>query len=357
MLECEYRTDAGDEQAFNDAFTLADAAESLGWDEVWLAERHFASRERLESGGTTGGVPSFASAPLILASALAARTERVRIGIAVSVLPLSHPVRLAEEVATLDLISRGRLDFGVGRSGFATSYKGYSIPYEESRQRFHECLDILLAAWTQDTFSYEGEHYTFDDVSLVPKPYQKPHPPVRIAATTTDTFPQVGQMGYPIFVGLRGTDVPETARHVQIYQEAWQRAGHPGKGDIYLRIPVYVAETAEQAYEEPRESTLQSYRRLADSYARSAADAGTTTSEERAQRGDRLAHAGYDELLKNRLAYGTPDAVSERLREIRDELGLSGFIVEPNVGGSIPRECVYRSVRLFAEEVAPSLRE
>jgi alkanesulfonate monooxygenase SsuD/methylene tetrahydromethanopterin reductase-like flavin-dependent oxidoreductase (luciferase family) len=355
MLECEYRTDATDEEAFADAFKLANTAESLGWDEVWLAERHFASPASLEAGGT-GGVPSFASAPLILASALAARTERVRIGIAVSVLPLSHPVRLAEEVATLDWISRGRLDFGVGRSGFATSYKGYAVPYEESRQRFHECLEILEAAWTLDTFSYHGDHYVFDDVSLTPKPRQKPHPPIRIAATTTDTFPQVGEMGYPIFVGLRGTDVPETARHIEIYRDAWRKAGHSGDGDIYLRIPVFVGETEEQAYEEPRASTLLSYRRLADSYARSAADAGTTTSEERAQRGDRLAHAGYDELLRNRLAYGTPDAVTKRLQEIRDQLGLSGFIVEPNVGGGIPRESVYRSVELFAKEVAPALR-
>ena len=355
MLECEYRTDAGDEQAFKDAFSLADAAERLGWDEVWLAERHFASAARLEA-GSSGGVPSFASAPLIMASAIAGRTSRLHIGIAVSVLPLSHPVRLAEEVATLDQISHGRLDFGVGRSGFATAYKGYSIPYEESRQRFHECLEILEQAWTQESFSYSGEHYVFDDVALVPKPVQKPYPPIRIAATTTDTFPQVGEAGYPIFVGLRGTDVPETARHLAIYRDAWHRAGHPGDGDVYLRIPVYVAETAEAAYDEPRESTLQSYRRLADSYARSASDAGVTSSEERAARGDRLHSAGYDELLRNRLAYGTPETVSQRLQQIRDELGLTGFIVEPNVGGSIPRDRVMRSVTLFAKEVAPSLR-
>jgi alkanesulfonate monooxygenase SsuD/methylene tetrahydromethanopterin reductase-like flavin-dependent oxidoreductase (luciferase family) len=292
----------------------------------------------------------------MFASALAARTKRVRIGIAVSVLPLSHPVRLAEEVATLDQISKGRLNFGIGRSGFATSYSGYNIPYGESRERFQECLDILRLAWTQDTFSYAGEHYNFEDVSLTPKPFQKPYPPLRMAATTHDTFPIVGEMGFPIFVGLRGTDVPETARNVATYREAWKAAGHPGEGDVYLRIPVYVAATAEAAMEEPQVSTLQSYRRLAESYAKSAYTEGTNTTEERAERGERLLGAGYEELLRNRLAYGTPDTVVRRMLELRDDIGLSGFVVEPNVGGSIPRAKVFESVRLLATEVAPALR-
>ena len=356
MLECETRSNATEDEAFAEAFALAGMADEVGFDGVWLAERHFSSPERIQS-GAGGGVASFASAPLILASALGARTSHVRVGIAVSVLPLSHPIRLAEEVATLDHVCGGRLDFGIGRSGFATAYAGYGVPYEESRERFQECLDILLAAWTQETFSYSGKHYQFHDVCLVPKPLQRPYPPVRIAATTQDTFPLVGQAGYPIFVGLRGTDVPQTAEHLRVYRDAWRQAGHPDMGDADLRIPVYVAETEKAAYEEPRASTLQSYRRLAESYARSATAAGAQLSEDRAVRGERLADTGYDELLRNRLAYGTPDMVAERLAALRDEMGLSGFIIEPNVGGGISRERVSRSVELFAREVAPRLRE
>jgi alkanesulfonate monooxygenase SsuD/methylene tetrahydromethanopterin reductase-like flavin-dependent oxidoreductase (luciferase family) len=355
MMECEYRPGATDDTAFDEAFTLAAAAEELGYDTIWLAERHFASPERI-SGGSGGGVPSFASAPLMFASALAARTSRVRIGIAVSVLPLAHPVKLAEEVATLDQISRGRLDFGIGRSGFATAYAGYAVPYGESRERFQECLDILRAAWTQDSFSYSGEHYQFEDVALVPKPYQKPYPPLRMAATTPDTFPIVGEMGFPIFVGLRGTDVPETARNVATYREAWHAAGHPGDGDVYLRIPVYVAATEDAALEEPRASTMQSYKRLAESYVKSAGTTGTVAAEGRAARGESMLAAGYDELLRNRLAYGTPEMVATRLKQLRDDIGLSGFVIEPNVGGSIPRPQVFESVRLIATEVAPALR-
>jgi alkanesulfonate monooxygenase SsuD/methylene tetrahydromethanopterin reductase-like flavin-dependent oxidoreductase (luciferase family) len=355
MLECEYRPDTGDAQAFSEAFSLADHAERTGWDAVWLAERHFSSPERIAR-GTGGGVPSFASAPLILANALAKTTQRVRIGIAVSVLPLSHPVRLAEEVATLDHVSGGRLDFGIGRSGFATSYAGYGIDYGESRGRFNECLDILRLAWTQESFSYEGEYFNYSDVSVVPKPLQQPYPPLRVAATTNDTFPVVGEMGVPIFIGLRGTDLDDNKRHLALYREAWRDAGHPGDGDVYLRIPVYVGDTADAAYNDPMASTMQSYQRLAESYANSAEVSGARTSEERAARGVSLANTGYDALLENRLAYGTPDVVTRRLSDLRDDLGLTGFVVEPNVGGGIARDKVFRSVQLFAEQVAPALR-
>jgi alkanesulfonate monooxygenase SsuD/methylene tetrahydromethanopterin reductase-like flavin-dependent oxidoreductase (luciferase family) len=125
---------------------------------------------------------------------------------------------------------------------------------------------------------------------------------------------------------------------------------------VYLRIPVYVGATMEAALEEPRASTLNSYKRLAQSYANSATSEGAKMAEDRAVRGERLAHADYDELLRNRLAYGTPDVVAARLRDIGEQLGLSGFIIEPNVGGGIPRELVFASVQRFAREVAPQLR-
>jgi alkanesulfonate monooxygenase SsuD/methylene tetrahydromethanopterin reductase-like flavin-dependent oxidoreductase (luciferase family) len=355
VMECDYRAGATQEEAFDEAFELAEASEEWGLDGVWLAERHFAApRGELDPMGT--GIPSIVSAPLIIATAIAARTRRLRVGIAVNVLPLCHPIRIAEEAATLDQISKGRFDFGVGRSGFPRAYEGYGIPYAESRERFQESLAIILKAWMQERFSYEGKYYAFHDLCVIPKPYQKPHPPVRVAATTRETFPQVGAMGYPIFIGLRGFDVTEAMHHLSVYRQAWREAGHPGQGDVFLRIPVYVAETAERARSEPQTSTLQSYRRLAENFAKSAGAAGTTRSEEREERAERLAQAGYDELLRGRLAYGTPEAVAERLRALRETLGLSGVIIEPNVGGHIPRDLVLRSIRLFAQEVAPRLR-
>jgi alkanesulfonate monooxygenase SsuD/methylene tetrahydromethanopterin reductase-like flavin-dependent oxidoreductase (luciferase family) len=355
VMECDYREGATQEQAFDEAFQMVETAEALGLDGVWLAERHFAARRGpLDAQGT--GIPSIVSAPLTLASAIAARTHRLRVGIAVNVLPLCHPIRIAEEAATVDQISKGRLDFGVGRSGFPRAYEGYGIPYGESRERFQEYLDIILKAWTEDQFSYTGKYHTFQNLSVLPKPYQQPHPPVRVAATTKETFPQVGRMGYPIFIGLRGFDVLEGTHHLHAYRQAWREAGHPGHGDVFLRIPIYVAETPERARSEPEYSTLRSYRRLAETFGRSAGAAGTTTSEERLERAERLSAVGYDDLLRGRLAYGTPEMVAARLQELQKTLGLSGVIMEPNVGGHIPPDLVLRSVRLFGQEVAPRLR-
>src|SRR5881296_3953713 len=174
--------------AFDESLAQMKAAEELGLDAVWLAEIHF-QKDR-----------SVLSSPLVVAAALAACTRRIKIGIAVQVLPLSHPLRLAEDVATVDHLSKGRLEFGIGRSGLPGHYQGFNIPYSESRDRFLETLDILIKAWTQDRFSYAGKHFHFRDVCVMPKPLQKPHPPLRVAATTQETYPLVGRMGLPLFV-------------------------------------------------------------------------------------------------------------------------------------------------------------
>jgi alkanesulfonate monooxygenase SsuD/methylene tetrahydromethanopterin reductase-like flavin-dependent oxidoreductase (luciferase family) len=355
IMECDYRYGNTLAESFDEAFSVVDAAESGGLDGVWLAERHFAApRNPLDP--MAGGIPSIVSAPLIMASAIAARTEMIRIGCAVAVLPLLHPVRMAEEAATVDQISKGRFDFGVGRSGFARSYQGYNIPYEESRERFQESLDVILNAWTHERFSHKGKFFEYNDVCVLPKPYQQPYPPVRIAATTKETFPRTGAQGYHIFVGLRGLDRPDLAQNLREYQRAWKEAGHEGEGDVFLRIPIYVAETEEKAHSEPEESTWRAYRRLAETFGRSASDSGATPDEERTERYQRLSTITYDDLLRDRLAYGTPGSVAKQLKEITDELQLSGIIAETNVGGLIPLDRVKNSIRLFAEEVVPQLR-
>ena len=138
-----------DADAFDQAFELVDGAERWGLDAMWLAELHFDPARAV------------LSAPLCVASAIAARTRRMRIGIAVQVLPLCHPLRLAEEAATVDQLSRGRLILGVGRSGVAATYEAYGVPYAESRDRFAEVLDIVQLAWTQDSVSYQGRFHRF----------------------------------------------------------------------------------------------------------------------------------------------------------------------------------------------------
>jgi alkanesulfonate monooxygenase SsuD/methylene tetrahydromethanopterin reductase-like flavin-dependent oxidoreductase (luciferase family) len=355
VMECDYREGRTQEEAFAEALSVADIAEESGIDGVWLAERHFAAPRR-PTDPMGAGIPSIASVPLVLAAAIAGRTRRVRIATGVSVLPLCHPIRTAEEAATVDQVSQGRLDFGVGRSGFPRAYAGYGVPYEESRERFQESLEVILKAWKLERFSHSGKYFTFKDLSVVPRPYQKPHPPIWVAATTQDTFPLVGRMGFSLVTGLRGFDIPQLKEHLAAYRAGRAEAGHAGKGNVFVRIPVYVAETAAQARSEPEESTVRSYRRLAENFAASIGEAGTTASEERARRAEGLAQVTYDELLRDRLAYGTPDVVVDRLRQLEAELGLSGVVMEPNVGGRIPLPQVLRSIRLYTSEVAPRLK-
>ena len=162
-LFTEFQCPAGmsEATAFDESMAQMHAAEALGFDAVWLGEIHF-QKDR-----------SVLASPLVVASAIAASTRRVKIGIAVQVLPLSHPLHLAEDVATVDHLSRGRLDFGVGRSGLPGHYTGFNIPYEESRDRFFETLEIMQKAWTLERFTHEGRHFQFRDVCVLPKPYQK----------------------------------------------------------------------------------------------------------------------------------------------------------------------------------------
>ena len=346
MMECDYREERSQEQAFDDVFATAGNAEEWGFDGVWLAERHFAPP------GGIRPVPSVVASPLIIAAAIAARTSRIRVGTAVLVLPLGHPVRMAEEVATIDNISQGRLDLGIGRSGLPWSYTGYDIPYSESRERFTEFFEVMQLAWTQEQFSYEGKYYTFQDVCLVPKPYQKPHPPLRYAATSRDTFAAMGKLGIPIFVGIGRSTVSELGEAISEYRQAWKGAGHSGEGDVMLRIGAYVAEDPERALSEPRESTLFFYNTMGGA----PAQAPQSAVDEQSPSVSRApVDTGYEALLRERLAYGDPDVVTHRLQEIIDELGLSGVIVMPNVGGRIPRDRLNASIRLFGEEVGPRL--
>src|SRR5262245_45046746 len=205
---------AADASAFADSFAQIDYAEQLGLDAMWLAELHFAPER------------SVLASPMILAAAIAERTRRMKIGTAVQVLPLCHPLRLAEEVATVDQLSAGRLIFGVGRSGFAHTYRTYGVDYGESRERFAETLEIVKRAFTEKTFSHRGKFFAYDNVTLSPRPVQRPWPEIRVAAASPDTYTEVAALGHPIFIAARTGNLSELAPLVRTYREAWREAGH-----------------------------------------------------------------------------------------------------------------------------------
>jgi alkanesulfonate monooxygenase SsuD/methylene tetrahydromethanopterin reductase-like flavin-dependent oxidoreductase (luciferase family) len=330
-----------DADTFAEAFAQIDAAEALGLDVMWLAELHF-DPDR-----------SVLAAPLTIASAVAARTRRIGIGIAVQVLPLCHPLRVAEEAATVDQISQGRLIFGVGRSGLPRTYEDYGISYAESRERFAEVLDIVEQAWLHPAVNYEGRYYRVDNVAVTPRPFQKPLPPIRIAAASPDTYPAVGARGLPIFINARHGSFDEFAPAIRDYREAYVAAGHRGRGGVYLRVPTYLAETAAQAREEPRESLMHFYREQAERLRDSMSRAGTRAIEGRADRLRRLETLTYDEALDGQVLVGTPDQVAARLRALDDELGVDGILAELNCGGLIPHHQVMTALELLCREVKP----
>jgi len=333
-----------DAEAFAQSFAQVDAAERWGLDVVWLAELHFLPER------------SVVSSPLVVASAIAARTRRLKIGIAVQVLPLCHPLRLAEEVATLDHISQGRLIFGVGRSGFPRTYEAYGVSYAESRERFAEVFEILKRAWSDERFSFEGSFYKFRNITLVPRPLQKPYPPLRIAATSPDTYPAIGAMGLPIFVAVRLGTIEELGPNIAAYREAYKAAGHAGQGQVYLRVPIYVGETEASARADPEHSIMPFYRTLGAQIEDSATRAGARAIEQRAERGQALQTIGYADVLRDKVIVGTPDSVTKRLQELIGKLGLNGVLAELNCGGLVANDKVMRSLQLMCEEVAPRFR-
>jgi len=340
----EFQCPAGTSEpdAFAESFAQVEAAERWGLDAMWLAEIHVAPER------------SVCAVPLTIASAIAARTNRIKIGTGVQVLPLCHPLRIGEEAATVDQISHGRLIFGVERSGFPRTYEAYGVPYGESRERFAETLEILKRAWTEDPFSYSGKFYKFENVRLTPKPYQKPWPEIRIAANSPDTFPAIGTLGHGVFVAVRLGTLSELAPNIRAYRQAYKAAGHPGEGKVFLGAPAYVAETAEQARSEPEDSIMYFYRYLGERLEDSATRAGVRAIEDRAARGRRLQTITYDEARRDKIIVGTPEEVTDRLVQLREELGLDGILAEMNCGTKIPHQRVMKSLQLLCEKVKPA---
>jgi alkanesulfonate monooxygenase SsuD/methylene tetrahydromethanopterin reductase-like flavin-dependent oxidoreductase (luciferase family) len=341
--EFQRRPGQTEAEAFATAFEQVDGAERWGLDAIWLAEIHMAPER------------SVCAVPMTIASAIASRTRNIKIGTGVQVLPLCQPLRLAEDAATVDHISRGRLLFGVGRSGFPRAYEAYGIPYGESPERFAEVLEIVKRAWTEETFSFAGKFYNYENVCIVPKPYHKPHPPIRIAANREDTFIAAGRQGYAIFVGARRGTFDEVLPNLQIYREAWKAAGHSGNGEVYLRAPVYVGDTLEQALSDPQETLMNFYRYLGARLEESANRPGIFDTERRIEGAQRLQSLSWDEVRRGRAIVGTAEMVADNLASLKDQLGLAGILAELNTGGLIPHERVMRSMQLLCEKVQPKL--
>ena len=344
FLEFTIRQSAGPDQAFQEGFRLVDLCESVGLDSVWLAEFHF-TPER-----------SVLSSPVVTASAIAMRTKRVRIGLAVYVLPLSNPLRIAEEIATLDQLSNGRLEFGIGRSGFARSYNSYAVDYAESQDRFDEALLILQKAFRGERFSFDGVHYQVNDALVVPQPVQRPSPPMRMAASSAATFEKVARLGLPLFIGLRGDGLESLRNNIANYRRILRESGHPGEGSVFLRVPMFAARTQSAALEQPRESIMFYFARQARLNSQQGPK-GASSDENKSRISKQLAGLSYDDILASRVAFGSPGMLIDRLQLWQSELGIDGVVIETNAGGYLSEEQELESVRLIASDVMPAFKE
>ena len=332
LVDCHVREGRTQTLAFDELFDQVDAAESTGMDSIWIVEHHFRPKA------------SVLSASMMVAGAIAARTKRVRIGTAVQVLPLGNPLRIAEEVASIDHISHGRFDFGVGRSSIPKFYDGFNIPYSESTARFTESFEIVMRAFTQETFSFEGDYYSYHDVSISPRPLQQPYPPIYMAVRTPEGFAHSARSKFNVVLWFMGDYYED---RLQIYREEWQAAGHPEPPEVHVRVPIFIAESETAAREIPRASVEHDLHRVI----------GEATAMNAA---DRVAQAqnflkDYESFLRTRVIYGSPESVIDRIEEFRERTGLTGMILDVNHGGQIPHEQVISSIRLLTEKVAPRL--
>jgi alkanesulfonate monooxygenase SsuD/methylene tetrahydromethanopterin reductase-like flavin-dependent oxidoreductase (luciferase family) len=254
---------------------------------------------------------------------VANRTERIRIGMAVSLAAFYHPLRLAEEVALLDVLSGGRVNWGAGRGFDPIEFRAFGVPVEESAARFREAVDIVLRAWTCERLDWSGRHWCFEDVEVLPKPLQRPHPPTWVAAGSPSALRWAGREGHSVLLGPHAT-FEESAAFLRLYNEQLNAHGHTAAGrDLPLARMVAVADTDEEAASIARSGTQW----VAGAYIN---PSKVTNPDSPAQ--DFLAmdrDALLDRYLSSVVIHGTPDRVCEQIDRLRAELCLNYLLIVP----------------------------
>jgi alkanesulfonate monooxygenase SsuD/methylene tetrahydromethanopterin reductase-like flavin-dependent oxidoreductase (luciferase family) len=327
-------------QRYQDILAQVELGDKLGFNTAWLGELHF--------------IPSISClpSPLMILAAAAQRTERIRLGTAVTLLPLHNPVKMAEDAATLDVLSGGRLEFGVGRGAAPVYFAGYNVPQEETRERFEESLEIILQAWTSERLSYQGKYWRIQDLTLTPKPVQKPYPPIRIAANSPETFAIAGREGFPIFASPLINPPDKLREYLSVHRESLKLGA---KQDVALAFPVHVAESRTQARREC-EASLMSFFKVAGELIKPLAGAPIKNYEAYQQLLARIQQATFESIDRDIGIFGDPDYCVERVQALRQEFPMEEFICYFNRGGLIDHVTVRRSMELFAQEVIPRCR-
>jgi len=291
-----------------------------GFDAVWLAEHHF---------NTYSVCPS----PALMATHVAARTKHLRIGTAVTLAAFHHPLRLAEDLAMLDILSGGRLNWGAGRGFDLKEFGAFDVTPEESGDKLYECVDVVLKAFTNERISHAGHYWDLHDVELLPKPRQQPHPPFWMAATSPDSIRRAASCGYTILMDPHASNA-EIGRKQDLYREALVANGHdPAGREIPVARLIAVAATDAEAEEIARQGAKWTI----TSYGPGTVNAGVDLKPE---------DDPAERYVRDVAIHGSPEKMVDRIQELRGTMNLEYLMCAP---------LSHESFMLFTEKVLPRL--
>jgi len=319
------------------------AAEALGYSSVWIAEHHF---------NDYGLCP----APPVLAAFLAARTRALRLGMGVSLLPLHHPVDLAEQLAVLDVVSGGRLDVGIGRGGTLQDYQTFRSDRGDSRARVEEGIALIQKSWSGEPFDFAGRFHSAERLHVRPRPVQRPHPPLFIAANSEDSVVSAARLGLPTLSSFF-VPIEELQHRHQLYRELSLAAGRSEaevealEAQAWGMRVVHVAPDREAALR-AIEAPFMSYQRRM-SVLRSDSTGGSVPGS--FDRSLLRLRAFSDYLADGWALIGSPGEVREGLQKYVDATGYRRVLLVMALPG-LDTTLALRSMRLFAEEIAPAMR-
>jgi len=308
--------------------------EELGYDSAWFGEHHYA--------GYSFG------APAVIATAAAARTSRLRLGTGVSLVPLHNPLRLAEEYAMLDVLSNGRLEYGVGRGFLNYAYQLMGVDRSESFERFREGTDLIIAAWTaQRPFSFHGKFWQLDDYHFFPPPVQKPHPAIYASGTNTrESYVYAGMRGLHLCTAFFIPDKEGVRANIALYRRTLAESGYdPSTRDVAGVFPMYCGESQAQSMRHGGEFTLNYFKFFGS------LERGTEPTTARGF-GDKPIEF-YDE--RGLVLLGDPDYLIKRIRWAADYYVTNYLLFEVAQGGA-SHKATMESLRRFARDVMPAFK-
>jgi alkanesulfonate monooxygenase SsuD/methylene tetrahydromethanopterin reductase-like flavin-dependent oxidoreductase (luciferase family) len=340
-------------RVFWDTMAQIELADRLGFDSAWVVEHHFLNEF------------SYSSAPEVFLGCVSQRTSRIRIGHGVAVLPFNHPIRVAERVAVLDIMSNGRVEFGTGRSTTMDEMLGFGMMPEETRPRWREAIEMIPRMWRDEPFTYQGRFWNVTrPVSVIPKPLQKPHPPLWVAAVSPDTFRLAAECGLGALGFTIGVEPAEVANRVRLYREAARNArplGATANHQVSLNLLSMAGEDREATERDARDAVLWYARRgleLIQEVARGAAKNEQSYHYlHNAARVDPADITGdYFEYMKEAdlVAIGSPAEII-RVAARYHELGADQLLLMVQYGG-VPHERVLRTIEILAARVLPELQ-